>query len=284
MEKPRDFGRGTEFCGLFYLWIVLVPYIAAVFVNVALFYVPMGTARSYIVMSVSAAVLQVFGLWFIKKTSGVALSGTRDPSIGALYAGFSSGVFGYIPLMVISGLCSYLSSPTPGAFNVIESLGFIPAFLTVALIPCILEELICRGAIFGIFRPAGAKRAIFWSALCFAILHGDLGTMVYAFIFGLLAGYLRERTGSVVPGMFTHGLINTITVCRVFTEINDISGGSGFLFFLEILISAAFLFIGLRMFLKGEPEEEMAVEPKARTSALFYILFALTAGFEFFFR
>ena len=48
--------------------------------------------------------------------------------------------------------------------------------------------------------------AIAASAGMFAIAHGFPIVMPYAFLFGLAAGWLRLRSGSLLPGLLMHAL------------------------------------------------------------------------------
>jgi uncharacterized protein len=76
----------------------------------------------------------------------------------------------------------------------------------------IAEEMLFRGLLFGVLRDtriglAGtvAMTAALWSALH---LQYSLYGVVAIFFIGLYLGWLREKTGSLVPPMIVHGLYN----------------------------------------------------------------------------
>jgi membrane protease YdiL (CAAX protease family) len=48
--------------------------------------------------------------------------------------------------------------------------------------------------------------------VAFAGIHGFLVVMPYALVFGVVAGWLRERTGAVAAGVVTHVLNNAMLV------------------------------------------------------------------------
>lgn len=79
------------------------------------------------------------------------------------------------------------------------------------------EELIFRGVAFYYARKAvsgmGNPRAEFWIANClqallFGIYHMNLVQGIYAFVIGLVLGYLYQRYHSVIPGMLAHLVFN----------------------------------------------------------------------------
>ena len=74
------------------------------------------------------------------------------------------------------------------------------------------EELFVRGLGFGLFRPIGRGVAIFAPALAWALMHGLPSAIFPLAVFGIGLGYLRERSDSVVPGMFVHGLFNGLAL------------------------------------------------------------------------
>ena len=73
------------------------------------------------------------------------------------------------------------------------------SFLSLCVIPALLEELFFRGALQGLMRPSGSAAAIFGPALLFALLHLDLAQGITAFVCGVFLGWLTERTGSILP-------------------------------------------------------------------------------------
>lgn len=67
----------------------------------------------------------------------------------------------------------------------------------------LFEELLFRGAVLGwTAKHVPLPGAIAASAGLFALMHGFPIVMPYAFLFGLVAGWLRVRSGSSLPGVF----------------------------------------------------------------------------------
>jgi len=91
-------------------------------------------------------------------------------------------------------------------------LAVLSAARAVAITP-LAEELLFRGALYGWLRrwwPAWATIAA--TAAAFASIHGFLVVMPYALVFGIVTGWLRERTGSVAAGFVAHVLNNAMLV------------------------------------------------------------------------
>ena len=83
--------------------------------------------------------------------------------------------------------------------------------LLVCVQPAVFEELAFRGVVLPSLQPTlAAPEAIIVSALLFMTLHLTIASFPHLFLIGLALGYLRVRTGSLVPGMlmhFTHNLL-----------------------------------------------------------------------------
>ena len=89
------------------------------------------------------------------------------------------------------------------------------------LLAAVGEELLFRGALFGWPRarlpawPTIVLTATLWTAM-----HaGLLVALPYVLIQGLGLGWLRERTGSVIPGIAFHALHNTVLFIAVFVLV-----------------------------------------------------------------
>jgi membrane protease YdiL (CAAX protease family) len=85
------------------------------------------------------------------------------------------------------------------------------ATLRGTLLAPLFEELLFRGAVLGwLAKRLPLSWAIVVSATLFALMHGFPIVMPYAFLFGLIAGWLRVRSGSTLPGLLMHALNNLL--------------------------------------------------------------------------
>lgn len=79
-----------------------------------------------------------------------------------------------------------------------------------ALLPGICEELLFRGAFFGLWRTkSSAWGAVVVTALAFGLFHLSVFRFFPTFALGLILGVLRVRAGSVLPAMLAHALNNS---------------------------------------------------------------------------
>lgn len=83
------------------------------------------------------------------------------------------------------------------------------AFLFIAVFPGLFEELAFRGFIQGrLAELLGERDAWILQAALFAVIHLSPVIFVSHFLMGLGFGWLRNRSGSLWPGILAHGLWN----------------------------------------------------------------------------
>ena len=75
---------------------------------------------------------------------------------------------------------------------------FVVNLIGLAILPAIFEELLFRGIILKGLKDYGKWAAIFGSAGLFALLHGNIGQLIYPFILGVILGYIVYKTGNVL--------------------------------------------------------------------------------------
>ena len=84
---------------------------------------------------------------------------------------------------------------------------------SIAVMPGIWEELAFRGLIQGqLRRSVGAREAIVLSSLLFGIMHLRFFSLPYLVGLGAVLAILRQRSGSLLPGMLVHAAHNAIIV------------------------------------------------------------------------
>ena len=102
--------------------------------------------------------------------------------------------------------------------NPVEQLTAYPAALSI-LLTCVIapvaEELMFRKLLLERLRPYGERFALWISALCFGLFHGNLSQFFYACAIGLALGYVALRTGRVWQPMLLHAMINAVSTILV---------------------------------------------------------------------
>ena len=121
-------------------------------------------------------------------------------------------VFLVKPLHVVFTTYFFPEANEQAIITAIEELSYqssILMALSVSILTPILEELLFRGFILGVLLKCYDNRtSIVISALIFAIVHEPIAYGM-AFGGGLLYGWLRVKTGSIIPSMITHILWNS---------------------------------------------------------------------------
>ena len=145
--------------------------------------------------------------------------------------------------------------------------------LLMAVIPAVAEETMFRGALLNAWKPSGAKRALWHTALLFSLIHLQPNNLPALLFLGLLLGSVSLTTGSVYPAIVVHAVNNLIAVL-----LSNIAGAEAAASSLpeaaELLPSLAiYLGIGLimgipsyyalRFFAKHRREQQAAAAPQA---------------------
>lgn len=86
------------------------------------------------------------------------------------------------------------------------------AIICLGILPAFVEEFIFRGVILQGLRKYGNWFAIIMSALLFMLIHGNIQQTIYQFAFGVLAGYLVIKTGSLWVSIIIHTINNTFII------------------------------------------------------------------------
>lgn len=89
---------------------------------------------------------------------------------------------------------------------------FAAFFAAVAVLAPMVEELTYRGLGFTLLASYGRWTAILTTGVFFGFAHGLLIALPVLTIFGIAVGWVRDRTGSVYPGMLLHGTFNGVAL------------------------------------------------------------------------
>ena len=134
---------------------------------------------------------------------------------------------------------------TTTTIDLVSTSDMLPVITMVVLLAPIVEELVFRKYVIDRMYPYGETTAIFLSATVFALMHGNLNQVFYAFLLGCAQGYLYCKTrdvryticihmmvnfvGSVLP-LSVQDLSDTATVAVVIFDL--VIGIAGFVFLL----------------------------------------------------
>jgi uncharacterized protein len=173
----------------------------------------LGVAEDF---ATSAAFAGVTIAWWVKWRADVNPLLSRAAHAGwfAAAVGLSLVTFA-VAWVVVEALVVGLGAPEirySDAFDA-EGYGFGWVVLATAVLPAIFEEIAFRGVIQTALGPVvGPAQALFVTAAMFAILHLSIPSMPHLLLMGALLGWLRVRTGSLLPGMLMHFCHNLLVV------------------------------------------------------------------------
>ncbi|MCR5042312.1 MAG: CPBP family intramembrane metalloprotease [Clostridia bacterium] len=172
-----------------------------------------------------AALLLPFALMYfgLRKTGAtrepIPLGAAKSPSTALLLIpiGLAACMFGNF---IVSYLNTFLQSLFSVEFTMPDydvPTAPKPAamyFLRSAILPPLIEELCLRGFIMQPLRRYGDRFAIVMSAFVFALMHGNMVQLPFAFIAGIAIGYCVAVTGTLWTGIAIHFLNNAVSVAE----------------------------------------------------------------------
>jgi membrane protease YdiL (CAAX protease family) len=100
----------------------------------------------------------------------------------------------------------------PAHWDPSRALPFALNAAVVVIAAPIVEELTFRGVGFRLLAPFGTIVAVLGTALAFAADHGLVEGFPALFLFGLAVVIVRQRTGSLYPGMMLHATFNAFAL------------------------------------------------------------------------
>lgn len=136
-----------------------------------------------------------------------------DSRIGRLLAGLAAG----LPVLLAINIGYHeilrrgfgVDAPRLTEFFRQAGHGPLATAFAICVMPAFWEEIAFRGVILGGLKKAiGAREANLLTALLFAIIHQAFLSLPVLFLLGWFLGRLREKSGSLWPGMAFHFLHN----------------------------------------------------------------------------
>lgn len=94
---------------------------------------------------------------------------------------------------------------------------FLQIFL-VAVLPAFCEEFLHRGILLQGIKHIGFKKAILISSIMFALLHFNIQQVFYAFVVGLVLGFVSVVSKNIWPSIIIHFVNNAIATYIDFAD------------------------------------------------------------------
>ncbi len=117
-------------------------------------------------------------------------------------------------------------------------------YISVAVMPALVEEFAFRGVVLNILRKYSDGLAILVSAVLFGLMHGNFTQIPFALVVGLILGYIAVKTNSLLPGIIIHFLNNALSVTfNLLTTNTKLSDSTIMIINTSVMLLIAILFI-----------------------------------------
>ena len=149
-------------------------------------------------------------------------------------------------IFLISLVTSLLLSLAGVSSPAVEDTEIFTMLLVHAAVPALFEEALFRYIPIKLLAPYSKRVCVFYSALCFALIHCSFSQMPYAFAAGMIFMIIDLAFESIWPSVILHFINNAASVIW----IKYCSGGAVPLIFIGILFGLTLL--SLIFILKGK--------------------------------
>ncbi|WP_190972546.1 CPBP family intramembrane glutamic endopeptidase [Bifidobacterium myosotis] len=150
--------------------------------------------------------------------------GRMRPQWFLLFIVLGLGVQGAVTLgqMLLSFVHFDLISPTSDSIN--ESATTVSMWLYIGLVGPVCEEVMFRGVLMKELKPLGRNFAIVTSALVFGLFHDDVVQGTFAFLFGLLLGFVAMEYSlvwSIALHIFNNAVLSGVVDTLLAGQLSD---------------------------------------------------------------
>jgi uncharacterized protein len=159
-----------------------------------------------------------FAIGFLAVVVAVApLGRAAIPALGLRPANWKYVVFGALGTMALSVAVSQIGLQPEGMKQVLDIVRDLHqlalSLLLLAVLAPLVEELVFRGLLYGWLAGRWGKN-VGWivSSLAFAAAHAEPAHIILVFPLGLLFGWLRQRTDSLLPSLVAHVANNSLAL------------------------------------------------------------------------
>lgn len=149
--------------------------------------------------------------------------GFRTRSAGRDVAWGVAGYFSSLPFLFVAYIIAIVlqqtvfrhiqtpQQPFGGIVSRGGALDIFLVFLAASVVAPVVEETFFRGVLYSAFRGRWKVwPSVAVTSAIFAVIHPLPGGFVPIFALACVLALLRERSGSLLPGMVTHGVFNTV--------------------------------------------------------------------------
>ena len=132
--------------------------------------------------------------------------------------------------------------------------GFMLTFIAMSVVPALVEEFACRGIIMGSFKKQGEAFAIIASSVIFGLMHSNFEQIPFAFLVGLILGYITIKSDTLWVAVAVHFFNNLVPVIYsyVLKDLSVVGQNISYTIFLIVT-----MLIGMFAFIKLKDDEDI---------------------------
>ena len=188
----------------------------------------------------------------------------------------------WLPFFLIGvSFCAFANIATSVAGGVFEQMGFeynVPqgedptgifgfflCVLSSAVVPALVEEFACRGILHGILARFGEGFALVVTAALFGAMHGNFVQIPFAFLVGLILGFIRVKTGSIWICVAVHFFNNFTSVIMSFLDFKN-NNVESVIYVLYLVISLLLGVVGIEMLKKWNTDFFSFKNPESKAT------------------
>lgn len=147
--------------------------------------------------------------------------------------------------------------------------------LYVIIIGPIAEEMIYRGVILTLLKPFGKWLAVFFSALIFGLMHGNIPQAVSAFAGALVYGLIAVHCNSIIPTILIHMANNAVASYLDFCDVFVWPEVIYYICIIAIILIGVYVFLTRYYQLKIGPEPQGVLTSGQKYCTVFFNVFMI---------
>ncbi len=182
--------------------------------------------------------------------------------------------FGMLCCIISNFVVSYVSAFFEALFGITFNSGTslepdsvfacVMEVIATAIIPAVCEEFAMRCCSLQLLRKYGKGFAVLAVSIVFGLLHANVTQFIFAFLIGLVLGFVTIKTDSIVPAVLIHAFNNGMSVFNsiaVYAFGEDASSTSILIcyIFWAVLGIAATIYLFVKGELKGLDDNNRSV-------------------------
>ena len=143
-------------------------------------------------------------------------------------------------------------------------------FLYLAVIAPLVEETIYRGMILSSLSKYSETAAIFFSALCFGLMHGNIPQAVSAFGTGLAYASIAMSSRSILPSLIIHSLNNMLVAMSEIGNALNVPHIDTVTSIFQVIVAVIGIYLLFTRYTYFRNDRSEALSPKGETVRVIY--------------